>query len=99
MRSPSVHETFCEPDMRNTSQNANHGCDLFNSFSTPVLSLFITETGDCAGCNSRNEPELPLAGRAKPGPRGGILAQEWPGSKEAPLSQGVDLHPGEQSWC
>lgn len=52
MRSPSVPETFSEPDMRNTSQSAEHGCDFFNSFSTPVLSLFITETDNCAGCNS-----------------------------------------------
>lgn len=73
MSSPSVPETFCEPDVMSSSQNAKQGRDLFNSSSTPALSLSITGT-DRAGCNPRKEPELPLAGTAKPGPRGGILA-------------------------
>lgn len=50
MSSPSVPETFCEPDMMSTSQNAKHGRDLFNSSSSPALSLPITGA-DCAGIN------------------------------------------------
>lgn len=67
MRSRSVPATFCEPDTRNTSQNAKHGHDLFNSFSTPVLSISITQTDNCAGCNSWNR-------ESKAWPQGRILS-------------------------
>lgn len=49
----SLYEAFCELDMKNTYKNAKHDYDLFNSFSTPVLSLFITKIDNCAECRSR----------------------------------------------
>lgn len=49
----SLHEVFCKRGMKNTYKNAEHDYDLFNSFSTPVLSLFIMRIDNCAECRSR----------------------------------------------
>lgn len=46
---------FCKLGMKNTCKNAKCGCDLFNSFPTPVLSLFIKRIGNGAECR-RKQP-------------------------------------------
>jgi len=49
----SLHEAFGKLDMKNTYKNAKYDYDLFNSSSTPVVSLFITKIDNCAECRSR----------------------------------------------
>lgn len=100
----SLHEAFCELDMKSTYKNAKHDYDLFNSFSTPVLSLFITKIDNCTECRSRQQVGFLKRAWASPrrAPRQqkrrtrlerrlGTLAKGCPGSHE-----GIILHTGGQ---
>lgn len=44
---------FWKLGMKNTCKNTKHGCDLFNSLPTPVLSLFIRRIDNGAECRRK----------------------------------------------
>jgi len=61
---------FCKLGMKNTCKNAKRGCDLFNSFPTPVLRLFIKRIDNGAECRRRRPggfPETSFEGGNKEG--------------------------------